>query len=255
MSTDDAADQAIVLSDRGHGIWTAKLNRPERLNAVTSEVLDTFRSAVETLPDRGGRALVVHGEGRAFSAGGDIKVLRTLDARAREGYLAGYARLSDAIAESALLVVAAVDGLAYGGGFELACMVDVRVADPAADFCVGDIAIGLLPTGGLTWKLPRMIGRGRASWMFLTNAVVPATQAYEIGLCDVLSQPGRSLQEALALAAEACRFSASAISDTKRALHRAEEHDQRDSMDFEIATNAVGLDRPEVVEQLRRFGR
>lgn len=245
-----ASDELPSSEQVGDGVWSICLNRPAKLNALTHASLFRLHTVVEELSDRGARAVVLHGQGRAFCAGGDIGEMQTMSPEQRLEYLEGYRVLSHAIATAPFVVVAALHGAVVGGGLELACMADARVADANAVFCAADIAHGLLPTGGLTWKLPRMIGRGRASWLLVSNSTLGAQRAFDIGLCDAVTGEDESLPTALEWANSMARFPGAAISETKQALAFGDDSRLAGSMGLEVSSNARALGREDVHSRL-----
>ncbi|WP_423185021.1 enoyl-CoA hydratase/isomerase family protein [Arthrobacter sp. NyZ413] len=242
----------LVLESHEGSVWTVGLNRPAKVNALTKDLLESIVVALDELTKLGARAIVLHGCGRAFSAGGDVRAIQAMSTDAeREDYLRCYARVGDAIAAAPFPVIAALHGAVYGGGLELACVADFRVVDIDAKLCAADIAIGLIPSGGLTWRLPRLIGPGRASWMLFTNAVLDGATSVQLGLCDVLSAQEDALGTALQLARSASQFAGHALASTKQALRQAEEGPLAASVAFEIEANVLGLRRPDVVATLQ----
>lgn len=243
-----SATPDLVVESHYEGVWTVGFNRPAKVNALTKDLLESTIAALEELTKMGARAVVLHGRGRAFSAGGDVRGIQAMSTDAeREDYLRCYARVGDTIAAAPYPVIAALHGAVYGGGLELACVADFRIVDVDAKLCAADIAIGLIPSGGLTWRLPRLIGPGRASWMLHTNAVLDAAAAVQFGLCEVLSTQQDVLKTALQLARSVAQFPAHALASTKQALRQAEECTLAASVDFEVDANVAGLRRPDVV--------
>jgi enoyl-CoA hydratase/carnithine racemase len=136
-----------------------------------------------------------------FAAGADIKHMATIDAESFAAYGKRMRAVNDRLAAAPWLSIAAVDGLALGGGLELAMACTMRVSGPRARYGLPEVRLGLIPGAGGTQRLPRLVGRGRALDIMLTGRQVPATEALAMGLVDRLTE-GDVLGEALALAGE-----------------------------------------------------
>jgi enoyl-CoA hydratase len=205
------ADYGVELNRIGK-VAILTFNRPAKNNAFDEHMWDTLEWAVSTLMQHLPRAVVITGAGdRAFSAGFDVNpenpmVARLADAvqKHEEGpamELIRRVRLAvDSIASLPVPVIAAVNGLAYGGGAEIATRCDLRVVDPGARFCFSEVRLGLMPDQGGGVALTRLIGPAKAADLILTAREVGAEEAFSLGLANRISAPGRALEDALALA-------------------------------------------------------
>src|SRR5215217_3628416 len=145
------SEQALLRSQPAPGVELLTLNRPRILNALSGALLRELIDAVRELGERDDvGALVLTGAGRAFSAGGDLNELRAADRAQQESYFGLYGELALALRGLRQPAIAALNGLTFAGGLELACMCELRVADREAVLCVSDAPHGLAPTGGLT---------------------------------------------------------------------------------------------------------
>jgi enoyl-CoA hydratase len=168
-------------------VATITVSRPEKRNALSAtvrreilDVLDELRDSTDV------RVIIFTGAGdRAFIAGADIAEFAQRTALQQRTIMAGR-RIFDEIASYPKPTIAAVNGLALGGGCELAIACDVRVAARSASFGQPEIRLGLIPGGGGTQRLPRLVGTGRALQLILTGSIISADEAYRIGLVDVL---------------------------------------------------------------------
>jgi 2-(1,2-epoxy-1,2-dihydrophenyl)acetyl-CoA isomerase len=176
----------VLTTDEGRVRWIT-LNRPETRNALTTAVNDAVRAALEGAPAAGARVVVLSGAGGAFSSGLDLRVAAeegmdpaTIESRMRTHFHG----LIRAIRACPLPTIAVVDGPAAGFGCDLALACDLRLISDRARF--GEIFVkrGLMPDGGGTWTLPRLVGLGRALEMMLTGELVDATEAHRIGLAN-----------------------------------------------------------------------
>ena len=196
----------LLLVEVADRIATVTINRPDKLNALNDTVLAELAAAFGELGARDDvGAIIVTGAGRAFVAGADIGGL----VDAQQGVLERFARAGQAlfrrIEQSPKPVIAAVNGFALGGGFELALACHVRVASSAAKFGLPEVKLGLIPGYGGTQRLPRVVGRGRALALILTGEPIDAAEAWRIGVVNVVVEPAALLDSARAMAAAMLR--------------------------------------------------
>jgi 2-(1,2-epoxy-1,2-dihydrophenyl)acetyl-CoA isomerase len=176
----------VVQVERNGGVATIRMNRPERMNAYNLEMGETLLSAVSMASvDPSVRCIVLTGEGKAFSAGGDVEFMATFREEGHGKFLDLAIRLHALIAslrKAPKPVIAAVNGVAAGAGFSMALACDVAVATASARFTLGYQNIGLSPDGGMTFFLARALGTQRAMEMTLFSKVLSAEQAAAWGL-------------------------------------------------------------------------
>lgn len=199
---------AIRVDHPKPGIRRMTFDRPERLNAINNAFIAGLHAALDDAEaDRSCRVVLLTGAGRGFCAGFDMKGGDYSGDAAQRGVadlMAGQRRLADLalrLHELPAAVVAAVNGPAAGGGFALALAADIRVASEAAVFVASNVTIGL--SGGemgMTWRLPRLIGEGRAAEMLLTGRRMGAAEALSIGLVTAVYPPDQLLEAALGVA-------------------------------------------------------
>jgi enoyl-CoA hydratase/carnithine racemase len=214
----------VRVEKRDDLVAVVTLDRPEKLNALNADVRQRLQKALDDLErDDAVRVVVIHGAGeKAFVAGADIGEFasRTPEEQ-REVY--AHRRVYEAVADFPKPIIVAIHGFCIGGGCELALACDVRVADRTARISQAEIRIGLMPGGGGTQRLARLVGRGWASIISLTGDFVEAEEAHRIGLVDVLVDEGRHLERALELAARMARWSPVSLRLTKDAIRAAFE--------------------------------
>jgi enoyl-CoA hydratase len=179
------------------------VNRPDKLNALNASLVRELGAAAAALTtDDSVRAVIVTGAGeKAFVAGADIAELAQMSPvggvrKSREGQ-----EVFRAFERMGRPVVAAVNGYALGGGLELALACHLRVASTRARFGLPEVKLGIIPGYGGTFRLPRIVGRGRALELILTGEMIDATEAHRIGLVNRLAEPDDVLPTARALAA------------------------------------------------------
>ncbi len=202
------------------------LDRPDRLNAAPPAMFDAIRDALGGLD--GARAVLLTGEGRAFCSGADVMAALTADdapAATHAALIHHYNPCLQAIADLAVPVVSAVRGAAAGIGCSLALAADFCVASDDAYFLQAFVNIGLVPDGGASWMLPRLIGRARASRMMLLGERVPAATALDWGMIHAVVDGAALEDEALALARRLAAGPTVALGLMRRNLAHALDHD------------------------------
>ncbi len=230
---DGALSEAQVVSWEQHedGILSIVLDRPPA-NALGRPIIDGLNAALDhadAIP--GIRALLVSsGVPGFFAAGADIKHMASTDAEAFADYGRALREPLARLASTDRLSIAAVDGLALGGGLELALACTLRVGSARAAFGLPEVKLGLIPGAGGTQRLPRLIGRARAMDMMLTARTVDAEEAYTIGLIDRLTPPGQAEATARALASELRRLSQPALHAVIRSVNAADDFSMGDGM-------------------------
>lgn len=194
---------AFLLLDVADRVATVTINRPDKLNALSTQVIAELDAMFATLAGRADvGAIVLTGAGRAFVAGADVAEIAAA-ADTPEGLAALSTRGSAVFTRIERLgkpVIAAVNGFALGGGCELALACHLRVASTHAKFGLPETKLGLIPGYGGTQRLPRLVGQGRALQMILTGEAVDAETAMRIGLANVVAAPDLLLEAARSLA-------------------------------------------------------
>jgi enoyl-CoA hydratase/carnithine racemase len=182
------------------GVWHVTMTSPPA-NALSPALLDGLHAALDASGAAGNVKVMVVSSSLDgfFAAGADIKHMGTIDAESFAAYGKQMRAVNDRLAAAPWLSVAAVDGLALGGGLELAMACTMRVSGPRAGYGLPEVKLGLIPGAGGTQRLPRLVGRGRALDIMLTGRQVPAAEALAMGLVDRVTA-GDALRAALALA-------------------------------------------------------
>jgi enoyl-CoA hydratase len=218
MSTPAAAlTLENVLYEKKGAIAYVTLNRPKVLNALNQRTWEELRAAFEDARDDAQvRGIIVTGAGdKAFAAGADISELAqstAVEAQTGSSYGQEVLNLLETLGKP---VIAAVNGFALGGGCETALACTIRVASENAKFGVPEVSLGLIPGGGGTQRLPRLVGKGRALQLILSGAMIGAEEAYRIGLVNEVVPAAELITRAEAIMA---KFLANAPLSLKFAL-------------------------------------
>jgi enoyl-CoA hydratase len=202
---------------RDDGVAVVRLDNP-KVNALSMDVLRQLEAAANALTDDPPGAVVVTGGDRLFAAGADIAEFGGPDEAERIGDL--FLRALGAVADIPRATIAAVAGVALGGGCELALACDFRIASSRAKFGQPEILLGIIPGGGGTQRLPRLVGPARAKDMIFSGRQVGAEEALRIGLVDEVVEPDALHDRALAWAAEFASGAVLAQGLAKRAIDR-----------------------------------
>lgn len=212
------------------GVAVVTLENP-KVNALSSEVLRQLRSAAEALTENPPGAVVVTGGPRVFAAGADISEFAGPEEARTIGGL--FLDALDAVAAIPRATIAAVAGFALGGGCELALACDFRVATPKTRFGQPEILLGIIPGGGGTQRLARLVGASRAKDLILSGRQVRAEEALAIGLADRVVEPDALLDEALAWAGELASGAVAAQALAKQAIDQGLERTLAAGLDLE----------------------
>jgi 2-(1,2-epoxy-1,2-dihydrophenyl)acetyl-CoA isomerase len=244
----------ILLTERHDAVTLLTLNRPEIRNALNAEIVDRLREALVTCESDGTRCIVITGAGGAFSSGADLKQALGSSPEAVFRVLTDhYAPALQAIRASSWPVIAAVDGYAAGIGFDMVCACDMRLASARAKFAELFIRIGLIPDGGGTYLLPRIIGLGRALEMMMTGVDVEADEALRIGLANRVFPVETFRDDVLGFAGRLSRQSPQALRRGKAAMTAALDSNYEDSMQREAAHQREILMTDDGMEGFRAF--
>ena len=203
----------VHVEPAGHGVVQLTLDNPP-MNPLGVEMRATFMAALDRVEaDDSLRCLVITGKGRAFCSGDDLKAVSP-----QGEDLAGFGRLLERLEATRAPVIAAVNGWCVGGGFELACCCDIRIASTEAKFVCAGVNIGLMAS---TYRLPRLIGVSRAKAMLLTGLPHDAETAERYGLTTGVYAPEALMPAALTLAERIASRAPLSVEATKRTANRA----------------------------------
>ncbi len=230
---DQAADHVRLEVDAG--VATITLNRPSVMNALTSAMMVRLLGCLEqTGSDPDVRAVILTGAGRAFSAGGDVGLDRNPEQKTPwlyEELVNIFTRPVLALVELAKPVIAAVNGYAVGGGWDLALSCDIRIAGESARFRDSYVQMGALPELGGSYWLPRLAGLGRAKMISFTGDVITASQAQSYGLVEEVVPDEQLLPTVRALATRLAQGPTKAIALTKQVMNAGLDRDLRGALE------------------------
>jgi enoyl-CoA hydratase/carnithine racemase len=253
--------------DRDGPVGWLRLNRPEKLNSFTIQMWRELAELGDKLSDDDElRALVVTGEGRAFSSGIDTSVFTSSDrddaigdetaSRHDDPVVAAVLRTQDAytwLEEAPFATIAAVRGYALGAGLQLALACDVRIVSEETKLGLLELKYGILPDLGGTQRLPRLVGPGKAKELIFTGAQIDAAEALRIGLAERVVADADLDREAGELAARIAAQPPLAVRGVKRAVDAAATLSVRDGLLVEAEAQAVCLQSDDMREAITAF--
>ncbi len=239
----------LILCSRDGDVATIRFNDPDRLNAMGREMGEAFRDTVGRLAlDDSLRAVVITGEGRAFSAGGDLEMLQaqadlgaSAPGQAWRGIrdeMSSFYRLFLSVRDLPCPTIAALNGHAIGAGFCIALGCDFRYAAREAKLGLNFTRLGVHPGMAATWNLPRLVGPAMAAELLYTSRIIDGDEALRVGLANRSLPREEVLAAALETAAEIAGNAPLAVRDVKRALRRSETVSIEDQLQFEASHQA-----------------
>lgn len=202
------------------------LDRPEKLNAINEETLVAVEQGLDLVEsDHAIRTLVIRGEGRAFCAGADLAAAdsRLSDPQALAAHAEVWRRVFDRLESSPVPSIAAVHGVAVAGGLELTLACDLVVLASDARIGDGHARWGLAPSGGVTQRLPRLVGKRNAAWLLFSGDLIGADEAMSIGLVNAVVPPEGLLDHVRGMARTIASRSPAAVASMKRAVREGLE--------------------------------
>jgi len=225
----------VLLVNEDAGIATLTLNRPEVMNSLNFPLLHALKDRIESFRFRRDlRVVIITGSGeRAFCSGADLKERATLNPDQVREYIFTIRNLFTAIEELNKPVIAAVNGIALGGGTELALASDIRIASSAASMGLTETRLAIIPGAGGTQRLPRIVGRGKAKELIFTGRRIDAQEALQIGLVNQVYEKDALMAECLKMAAMICETGPIAIEQAKYAINYGLDTDLHSGLDIE----------------------
>lgn len=237
------------------GIATITLNRPESMNSISQALLATLKDQIDLLPFKKEiRVIIITGSGdRAFCAGADLKERAGMSEIEVRQFIFTIRNLFTSIEALNKPVIAAVNGIALGGGTELALAADIRIASQTASMGLTETRLAIIPGAGGTQRLPRIIGIGKAKELIFTGRRVNATEALEIGLVNQICQPEDLLDECQKMAAMILETGPIAIEQAKYAINAGIETDLHTGLAIESNAYWLTIPTEDRLEGLQAF--
>jgi len=244
-----------LLVESAGGICTITLNRPGSMNSLNLRTVEALAAAVAAVRfDRAVRIVVVTGAGeKAFCSGADLKERSTLSPDQVRRFIATIRDTFTAIEALPQPVIAAVNGVALGGGTELLLACDLRVASERATLGLTEVKLAIIPGAGGTQRLPRLVGKGRAMELILTGRSIGAAEALAIGLVNRVVPPADLLKAARELADQMLSAGPVALRQAKLAINRGCETDLATGLALETAAYEAVIPTKDREEGLAAF--
>ncbi|UCE74771.1 MAG: enoyl-CoA hydratase/isomerase family protein [Methanomassiliicoccales archaeon] len=244
-----------ILTERKDSVLIVTLNRPKFMNALNLETLKEGRQILtEVYFDPEIRAVIITGAGeKAFCAGADLKEREKMSEVAVRHYIKTIRETLIDIENLSKPVICAVNGAALGGGTELAMASDIRIAAPNATFGLTEVTLGIIPAGGGTQRLPRLVGIGKAKELILTGRRISAEEALSIGLINKIAPEGKLLDVSLEMALSIAKNAPFAVQQAKFAINHGYEIDIYSGLALESKAYDVCIPTKDRVEALKAF--
>lgn len=244
---DASAAQANVV--------TLTLSRPEAMNAMNGALIDALRSEVEKVcVRRDVRVLMIAGGPKAFSAGADLKERAGMTPEQTRSFLRKIRGIMDIVERVPQPTIAVLEGVAFGGGCELALSCDIRVAGRGAKLGLTETSLGIIPGAGGTQRLPRLIGASKAKELIFTARRLDADGAHAWGLVNHVVDAGQAHAKAMAIAAEIAKCAPIAVEAAKAAIDGGIGVGISEGLLLEQRAYEVTLYTEDRKEALRAFG-
>jgi enoyl-CoA hydratase/carnithine racemase len=248
-------EEQLVLEERKDQVAVLTLNRPDVMNSLNFGMLRALKAKMEALQfDPEVRVVIVTGAGeKSFCAGADLKERAALSEVQVKEFILTIRGLFSFIENLPKPVIAAVNGIALGGGTELALACDLRVASYTATMGLTETRLAIIPGAGGTQRLPRLVGRGKAKELIFTGRRVDAQEALQIGLANKVCSPETLLDECRALAAMICETGPIAIQQAKYAINHGLETDINTGLAIESNAYWITIPTEDRLEGLAAF--
>jgi enoyl-CoA hydratase len=244
-------DEAI-LAEAGGGVALARLNSPDTRNALTPHLMARLADMVEGWDsDPAVQCIVIAGGETYFAAGADVGVMS--ETSAEPSFVDVSERFWARMGACSTPLIAAVSGYALGAGFELALLCDLVVASDSAEFGQPEILLGIIPGGGATQRITRIVGRQRATELILTGRRIEALEAESLGLVNQVTSKKKWLEQALELADLVAHRPPVAVRLAKQALRAAEESGIEAGLAEERRLYGVAMATEDRVEGMQAF--
>lgn len=248
-------EYSSVIIEKKEDVAVIRLNRPDKYNAISAQLIKDLMSVINNINAGGDvRALIITGGGEAFCAGADIAEIKGLgNPLAALDFVDTIHDCFYRLESLPFPVIAAVNGLALGGGCELSLACDLRLASENAVFGLPEVKIGVLPGGGGTQRLPRIVGLTKAKELLFTGKSINALEAKEIGLVNKVVSADQLLVEAEKTACDLAKLPKAGLWMIKRAVNEGIGKDLRTAIEVEKKAFAILFSTADQKEGINAF--
>ncbi len=231
----DFTSGAVVYRTE-YPVAVIELNRPRALNALNKEVFEILGEIIDEIScDDNIKVVILTGNGeKAFAAGADVEELKSLNTMEARNFALAANRTQEKLSGLSKATIAALNGFTLGGGCELAMCCDIRIASEKAKFGQPEINLGIIPGGGGTQRLSRLVGVAKTKELIFTGRIIPAQEALQIGLVNMVVRPEDLMDKAKKLALEIAGKSGCAITLAKRSIDEGSEMNLDGALHYEI---------------------
>jgi enoyl-CoA hydratase/carnithine racemase len=245
----------ILLKEEKNQIITLTLNRTEVMNSFNFDLLLALKAEIEDLQFRTDiRVIIITGAGeKAFCSGADLKERITLTPVQVKKYIFTIRNLFTSIEQLNKPVIAGINGVALGGGTELALASDIRIASTKASMGLTEARLAIIPGGGGTQRLPRIVGKGKAKELIFTGQRIKAEEAFKIGLVNKICEPQALKEECNKMATMICETGPIAIEQAKYAINYGLETDLNTGLAIESNAYWICIPTEDRLEGLAAF--
>jgi len=234
-------------------ICVLRLNRPESYNALSRALVDGLRAAVRSVQESKARVLILAANGPGFCTGADLKERKLMSDEEKYAHNRAINALANEIGALPIATVAAISGVAMGGGCELALACDIRYASSNATIGLTEARIGAIPGAGGTQRLPRLIGSARALEMMLSGEPITAAKAADWGLVNAVVEPQELYDHAMAFAQAVAMRSLRTAALLKKAVYQGLDGDLASGLEIERVAIVEVLKSDDYKEGLAAF--
>jgi 2-(1,2-epoxy-1,2-dihydrophenyl)acetyl-CoA isomerase len=247
-------EKAVLLTVEA-GMATITLNRPKALNSMNDALVDELTDTLAKVEaDNAVRVVVLTGAGRAFCAGGDLNYLQSLTNQlAARAFITKVGNLVETIMQMPKPVIAMVNGVAAGAGFNLALACDIIFCAQSARFAQSFVKVGLIPDCGGMYLLPRLIGPHKAKELMFTADLIDAAQAAQLNLVNQVVEDGQLAATTLAFAERMVKSAPIALKLMKHVINRSDTLDLRTILDYEADMQSICMQTADHAEGVAAF--
>ena len=245
----------MIILNKEQAIATITLNRPQAANALNKHLLEQLKETFISLRyDRQVRCIIITGSGeKVFCAGADLKERQELPESEIRHAVSQIGQTFSLIETLPQPVIASINGLAFGGGMELALACDIRIASTNASFSLPETSLGIIPGAGGTQRLPRLIGIAKAKEFIFTGKRMNAIDAEKLGLITKAVSPSELAEETKHMAQSMIRNAPIALAEAKKAIHYGMQTDLQTGLQIEEWCYDVTIPTKDRLEGLRAF--